>query len=86
MKNHQVHIFHIDRDARPGDRAQPAGDFEVSAESHVHARTAARARLEAEGRTVRSLSFLEDGGIAAVVTQPPPAPSPANVARAQRGG
>jgi len=82
MKNHQVHIFHIDRDAKPGAQAQPVGDFTVTADSHAHARAAALARLEAEGHTVRSISFLADGGLAAVVTQPPPAPSPANVRRA----
>jgi len=86
MNNHQVHIFHIDRDAKPADRPQPVGDFTVAADSHEHARAAALAQLKSEGRTVRSLSFLADGGLAAVVTQPPPAPSPANVRRAMGAG
>jgi len=85
MTNHQVHILHIDRDAKPGAQAQPVGDFTVAADSHEHARAAALARLNAEGRTVRSISFLADGGLAVVVTQPPPAPSPANVRRALGG-
>ena len=83
--NHQVHLFQIDRDAKPTDRPQPIEGFEVSADTHDEARTAALARLTADGRTVRALSFLADGGLAAVVTQPPPAPSPAQVRRAQRG-
>ena len=83
--NHQIHIFQIDRDAKPADRAQPIEGFEVTADSHDEARKAALARLTADGRTVRALSFLADGGLAAVVTQPPPAPSPAQVRRA-RGG
>jgi hypothetical protein len=83
--NHQVQIFHIDRDAKPADRAQPVGSFAVTADSLEQARRAARAQLETEGHTVRALSFLADGGLAAVVTQPPPAPRLANVQRA-RGG
>ena len=83
--NHQVHLFQIDRDAKPTDRAEPAGSFEVAADTVDGARAAALARLKAEGRTVRSLSLLTDGGLAAVVTEPAPAPSPAQVRRA-RGG
>jgi len=83
--NHQVHLFQIDRDAKPTDRAEPAGCFDVAADTHDQARAAALARLQAEGRTVRSLSFLADGGLAAVVTQPAPSPTPAQVRRAQGG-
>ena len=83
--NHQVHLFQIDRDAKPADRAEPAGSFEVVADNHDQARAAALARLQAEGRTVRSLSFLADGGLAAVVTQPAPSPTSAQVRRAQGG-
>lgn len=84
--NHQVHLFQIDRDATPADRARPVEGFEVTADTHDEARKAALARLTSDGRTVRALSFLTDGGLAAVVTQPPPAPSPAQVRRARRGG
>jgi hypothetical protein len=83
--NHQVHIFQIDRDAKPADRPQPAGSFEVDADDLDAARAAALARLASDGRTVRSLSFLADGGLAAVVTQPAPAPTAAQIRRA-RGG
>lgn len=83
--NHQVHIFQIDRDAKPTDHAEAVGSFEVAAGTHDQARSAARARLQAEGRMVRSLSFLADGGLAAVVTQPAPSPTPAQVRRAQGG-
>lgn len=83
--NHQVRIFQIDRDAKPTDHAEPADSFDVAADTHDQARSAALARLQAEGRTVRSLSFLADGGLAAVVTQPAPSPTPAQVRRA-RGG
>jgi len=86
MNNHQVHVFHIDRDAKQADRPQPVGDFTVAADSHEHARAAALARLKAEGRTVRSLSFLADGGLAVVVTQPAPAPSAKNLRRALGAG
>jgi hypothetical protein len=82
---HQVHIFHVDRDATPADRARPIGGFELTADTHDAARKAALARLTADGQTVRALSFLADGGLAAVVTQPPPAPSSPQVQRA-RGG
>jgi len=84
--NHQVHIFQIDRDAKPADRAQAVGGLAVTADIHEDARRAALARLQADGRTVRSLSFLVDGSFAAVVTQPAPSPSPANVRRARAGG
>lgn len=83
--NHQVQLFHIDRDAKPADRPRPAGAFVVAADTADQARTAALAQLAADGLTVRSLSFLADGGLAAVVTEPAPAPTPAQVRRA-RGG
>ena len=83
--NHQVHLFQIDRDAKPTDRPQAAGSFDVDADTLDGARSAALTRLASEGRTVRSLSFLADGGLAAIVTQPPPAPKVAP-ARRVRGG
>jgi hypothetical protein len=83
--NHQVHIFQIDRDAKPTDRPAPAGSFEVTADTVDGARAAAIARVAAEGRTIRSMSCLADGGISVVLTQPAPAPTAAQVRRA-RGG
>jgi hypothetical protein len=82
---HQVHIFHVDRDATPTDRARRIGGFELTADTRDATREAALARLTADGQTVRALAFLADGDLAAVVTQPPSAPSSAQVRRA-RGG
>ena len=84
--NHQVHVYQIGRDARPTDPPQPIDGFDVAADTVDDARAAALARLASEGRTVRSLSFLADGGLAAIVTQPSPAPTAAQVRRARRGG
>lgn len=83
--NHPVQIFEIHRDATPADRPQAIGGFEVTADTLEEARRAALARLAADGRTVRALSFLAGGGLAAVVTDPPPAPSAAQLRRV-RGG
>jgi hypothetical protein len=83
--NHQVHLFQIDRDGKPTDPPQPVGTFEIAADTLDAARDAALLRLASEGRTVRSLSFLVHGGLAAVVTQPAPAPTAAQVRRARRG-
>ncbi len=82
---YQVQLFHIDRDAKPTDRPQPAGSFDVDADTHDAARAAAIARLAADGKTIRSLSFLADGGLAAVLTEPPPTPSASQVRRAKGG-
>lgn len=82
--NHPVHLFQIDRDAKPTDRAEPAGCFEVAADTREDARRAALERLRADGRTVRSLSFVADGGLAAVVLPPAPPPEPVPVPRARR--
>ncbi|TMQ08606.1 MAG: hypothetical protein E6J90_39800 [Deltaproteobacteria bacterium] len=84
--NHQVHLYQIDRDAKPTDPPRPTGGFEVAADTLDGARAAAIARLTSEGRTVRSLSFLAGGGLVVVVTQPAPAPAVAQVGRARRGG
>lgn len=88
--NVPVKVLEIARDAKPEARAMPASDFAVSAETVEDARRAALARLAADGRQVRSLSFLADGGIAAVVYPPEPlpvpAPAPAPPARRRRGG
>lgn len=83
--NHQVQVFEIGRDAKPDERPRPAGSFAVTTETHEDARRAVLKRLAAEGRSVRSISFLAAGGIAAVVTDPAPAPSPAQVRRATGG-
>ena len=84
--NHQVQVFEIARDAKPEERPQPAEGFAVTADTNDEVRRAALARLKSDGRTVRSISFLADGGLAVVVTQPAPAPAAPLKARRARGG
>lgn len=83
--NHQVQVFEVGRDAKPDERPRATTSFAVSAETLEDARRAAVKRLESDGRTVRSISFLAGGGLAAVVTDPAPAPSAAQLARATGG-
>jgi len=85
--NFPVKVLEIPRDAKPEERAVAASDFAVSADTLEDARRAALARLAADGRSVRTLSFMADGGLAAVVfPAEPPAPTPAQPARRRRGG
>lgn len=84
--NHPVQVLEIERDAKPTDRPRAAATFEVAAYTHEAARRAALERLTREGRTVRSISHLAAGGLVAVVTEPPSAPSAKQLLRAQRGG
>jgi hypothetical protein len=83
--NHQVQVLEIDRGAEPTARARPTTTFSVDSDTREEVRRAALAHLAANGKTVRSLSFLAAGGMVAVVTQPAPGPSPAQRARARRG-
>ena len=82
---YQVQLFHIDRDAKSSEQPQPAGGFEIIADTKDGARAATIARLTAEGKTVRSLSFLADGGLVSVVTEPSPAPTVAQLRRTKGG-
>lgn len=92
--NHQVQVFEIAPEAKAGERPCAIDGFAVTGETLEDARRAALARLEAEGRAVRSLSFTEGGGLAAVVfppkavpaQTPAPAPGPATRSRRTRGG
>jgi hypothetical protein len=84
--NHQVQVYEIARDAKPEERPHAVERFAVSGETNEDARRAALARLATDGRTVRSLSFLADGGLAAVVTQPAQAPVVAPKPRRAGGG
>jgi hypothetical protein len=84
--NHQVQVFEISADAKPGDRPRPLEGFAVTTESLEGARSAALLRLQGEGRAVRSLSFTAGGGLAAVVFPSPPVPTPSSVPRRSRGG
>ena len=70
--NYLVKIFEVARDAKPTDRPQEVSGFAVSGGTVDEARRAAISRLTTEGRTVRSLSFTADGGLAAVVIPPEP--------------
>jgi hypothetical protein len=86
--NHEVQVFEIAPDAKPADRPRAVQGFAVSGDTLEDARRAALERLRADGRAVRSLSFVESGGLAAVVLPPapPPKPIPAPRARRARGG
>jgi hypothetical protein len=87
--NFSVKVLEIARDAKPEAKAVPATDFVVSAETLEDARRAALTRLAADGRSVRSLSFTADGGLAAVVFPAEPPASTVAVAqsaRRKRGG
>lgn len=68
--NHEVQVFEIGRDAKPDERPRALAGFAVSAGSVEEARRAALARLAADGRAVRSLSFTDKGGLVAVVHAP----------------
>ena len=65
--NHQVQVFEIARDAKPTERPRAIDGFAVTAATVEEARRAVLARLEGDGRSVRSLSFTADGGLAVVV-------------------
>ena len=80
--NYLVKVFEVARDAKPTDRPQEVSGFAVSGGTVDEARRAAISRLTAEGRTVRSLSFTADGGLAAVVLPP----EPEEAAPGRRGG
>jgi hypothetical protein len=73
--NYQVQVYEIARDAKPDERPRALERFAVGADTAEGARRAVLDRLASEGRVVRSLSFLKDGGLAAVVN--PPATTPA---------
>jgi hypothetical protein len=82
--NFSVKVLEIARDAKPEAKAVPASDFVVSAETLEDARRAALGRLAADGRSVRSLSFTADGGLAAVVFPAEPPASTAAVTQSAR--
>lgn len=73
--NHQVQVFEIDTATKPTEALRPIDGFAVTADTLDEARTAATERLTADGRVVRCLSFLKDGGFASVVYAPAPPPA-----------
>ena len=85
--NHQVQVYEVPQGAGRGESPRPVDRFSVGGETLDEARHAALARLRADGRTVRALSFLAEGGLAAVVTPPAPAAGPgvAPKARSAKG-
>jgi len=87
--NHQVRVFELAKGAKPEELPRSIDGFAVTAETLEDARRTALARLATDGRAVRSISFTEGGGLAAVVHPPEPVasatPSPARSRRA-RGG
>ena len=83
--NYPVKVYQLARDARPDERAELIAELAVSADTVDGAWGAARARLEADGRQVRCLSFTTDGQIAAVVTPPAPPVPPPRAARRPQG-
>ena len=84
--NHQVQVFEIDTATKPTEPLRPIEGFAVTAETLDEARVAATDRLRADGRVVRCLSFLKDGGLAAVVYPPaPPETKPDKRRRARNG-
>jgi hypothetical protein len=82
--NHEVQVFEIAPDAKPADRPRAVPGFAVAGDTLEDARRAALERLRSDGRAVRSLSFVADGGLAAVVFPPSPPPAPARAPRARR--
>jgi len=80
-----VKVFELKREAKPDEKPTELLSFAVSGETAEDARRAAAARLEAEGRNVRSLSFLADGGLAAVVFPPTPKPTQKPRSKRRRG-
>lgn len=65
--NHQVQVFEIDTASKPTEPLRPIEGFAVTADTLDEARRAATYRLTADGHAVRCISFLKDGGLAAVV-------------------
>jgi len=84
--DYPVKIFEVASDARSGDRPRELPGFAVSGETVEDARRAVMARLHDERRTIRTLSFTADGGLAAVVLPPAPAAPPPAPTRRRRGG
>ena len=80
-----VKVFELTREAKPDEKPTELSSFAVSGETAEDARRAAAVRLEAEGRSIRSLSFLADGGLAAVVFPPIPKPTQKPRSRRRRG-
>lgn len=84
--NHQVQVFEIDTATKPTEPLRPLEGFAVTADTLDEARGAATSRLASDGRAVRCISFLKDGGLAAVVYPPAPPPTKRDKPRRARNG
>jgi hypothetical protein len=84
--NHQVQVFEIDTATKPTEPLRPLEGFAVTADTLDEARSAATSRLTADGHAVRCISFLKDGGLAAVVYPPAPPPTKRDKPRRARNG
>ncbi len=84
--DYPVKVFEVTSDAKPGDRPRELQGFAVSGETAEDARRSVLARLASERRGLRSLSFMADGGLAAVVLPPAPEPKAPAPTRRRRGG
>ena len=84
--NHQVQVFEIDTAQKPTEPLRPIDGFAVTADTLDEARTTAADRLSGDGRVVRCLSFLKDGGLAAVVYPPAAPPTKRDTPRRGRNG
>jgi hypothetical protein len=80
--NHQVQVFEVDVTGKTPVMPKLGSGFAVSAKTFDEARRLAAVRLQAEDWVVRSLSFLKEGGIAAVVEAKQP--TPPQIERTQR--
>lgn len=79
--NYQVQVFEIESPSQAAT-AKPEASFAVTADTVDEARRLAVERLASGGRLVRAVSFLKEGGLAAVTE--PMQPPPPQALRAQR--
>ena len=62
-----VKLFEIARDAHFMDKPAPAGGFSVEATTRDRARRLAEGQVRSNGREIRSVSHLADGGLSIIV-------------------
>lgn len=79
--NYQVQIFEVESASQTA-KAKPEASFAVTADTVDEARRLSAERLASGGRSVRAVSFLKEGGLAAVTE--PMQPPPPQALRAQR--
>jgi hypothetical protein len=62
-----VKLFEIARDAHFMDKPTPTGGFSVEATTQDRARRLAEEQVRSNGREIRSVSHLADGGLSIIV-------------------